>query len=131
MADENGKDLPDQPQRVTANLGGGIEWTSGVTADSQLNTEWTTVLGGLPDLDPKEAIDFYARVSNSLATTRVRGFYGAMDDGAMERADDAVLFLYRDDQQDPARPVLKLVMSRSDMVQFADALSGLVERFRP
>jgi hypothetical protein len=127
MADENGKDLPDQPQRVTANLGGGIEWTSGVTADSQLNTEWTTVLGGLPDLDPKEAIDFYARVSNSLATTRVRGFYGAMD-GSEERADDAVLFLYRDD---PKRPVLKLVMSRSDMVQFADALSGLVERFRP
>ena len=127
MADDNGKERADRPKRVTANLGGGIEWTSGVSADSQVNVEWTTVLGALPDLSPEEAMEFYARVSQALPTTRVHGFYGAMD-GSDERADDVVLFLYRDD---PKRPVLKLAMSRSEMVQFADALSELVERFRP
>jgi len=127
MADENGTERPDRLKRVVANLGGAVEWTSDVRTDSQVNVEWATVLGGLPDLSPEEAIEFYARVSQALPTTRVRGFYGAMD-GSDERADDLVLFLYRDD---PKRPVLKLVMSRSEMLQFADALSGLVERFRP
>jgi hypothetical protein len=127
MADENGTERPDQPKRITASFGGAIEWTSDVRADSQVNVEWATVLGGLPDLSPEEALEFYARVSQALPATRVRGFYGAMD-GSDERADDAVLFLYRDD---PKEPVLKLVMSRSEMVRFADALSQLVERFRP
>lgn len=117
----------DRPVRVSASLSGAIEWTSDLSSDSQLNAEWATVLGGLPDLDPEEAVAFYARASDTLPPTRVRGFYGAMD-GSEERADDVVLFLYRDD---PKRPVVKLVMSRSDMLQFADALSELVERFRP
>jgi hypothetical protein len=63
-------------------------------------------------------MEFYARVSQALPATRVRGFYGATG-GSDERADDAMLFLYRDD---PKRPVIKLVMSRSEMVRFADAL---------
>jgi hypothetical protein len=127
MADENGTERPDRSKPVIANLGGAVEWTSDVSADSRVDVEWATVLGGLPDLSPEEAIEFYARVSQALPATRVSGFYGAMD-GSDERADDVALFLYRDD---PKRPVLRLVMSRSEMVQFADALSELVERFRP
>jgi len=126
MADKNGTEHPDQSVRVTASSGIGVEWTSDVSANSPINVEWATVLGGLPDLSPKEAIEFYDRASQALPATRVSGFYGAMD-GSDERADDVVLFLYRDD---PKRPVVKLVMSRAEMVQFADALSGLVERFR-
>jgi hypothetical protein len=126
MADESGTERPDRATQVTASSGGPVEWTSDVREDSPVNVEWATVLGGLPDLSPEEAMAFYARVSDALPSTRVRGFYGAMD-GSDERADDVVLFLYRDD---PKRPVIKLVMSRSEMVQFADSLSGLVERFR-
>jgi hypothetical protein len=127
MAHENGTERPDRPKQITASLGMAIESTSGMRGDAPVNVEWATVLGGLPDLNPEEAVEFYARAADALPSTRVRGFYGAMD-GSDERAEDVVLFLYRDD---PKRPVVKLVMSRSDMVQFADALSGLVERFRP
>jgi hypothetical protein len=127
MADETGMERTDRAKQVTARLGGSVEWTSDVRNDSPVNAEWATVLGGLPDLSPEEAMAFYARVSDALPPTRVRGFYGAME-GSDERADDVVLFLYRDD---PKRPVVKLVMNRSEMVQFVDALSGLVDRFRP
>lgn len=126
MAEEKGREGPDQPKRVVAGFGGAIEWTSDVRADLRVNVEWATVLGGLPDLSPEEAVEFYARVSKGLPATRIRGFYGAME-GSDERADDVVLFLYRDD---PKCPVVKLVMSRSEMVRFADALNQLVERFR-
>ena len=88
MADEIGTERPDPATQVTASSGGPVEWTSGVREDARVNVEWATVLGGLPDLSPEEAMD-------------------------------------------PKRPVIKLVMSRSEMLQFADSLSGLVERFRP
>jgi hypothetical protein len=127
MVHDNGSERADRAKQVTASLGGAIEWTSDVRSDVPVNAEWATVLGGLPDLKPEEAVEFYARASDALPSTRVRGFYGAID-GSDERADDVVLFLYRDE---PKRPVLKLVMRRADIVQFADALSGLVERFRP
>jgi hypothetical protein len=126
MADETDTQRPDRAKQVSANSPGPVEWTSDVRGDSPANVEWASVLGGLPDLSPEEAIEFYARVSDALPSTRVRGFYGAMD-GSEERADDVVLFLYRDD---PKRPVVKLVMSRSEVVRFADSLGGLVDRFR-
>jgi hypothetical protein len=127
MADETDRERADRAKQVSANSGGPVEWTSDVRADTAANVEWATVLGGLPDLSPAEAIEFYTRVADALPSTRVSGFYGAMD-GSDERADDVVLFLYRDH---PQRPVVKLVMSHSEIVRFADALSGLVERFRP
>jgi hypothetical protein len=127
MADKNGAHRPEEPKRVTANLGGAVEWTAEVSSDTAVETEWATVLGGLPDLSPEQAIAFYARASQTLPATRVRGFYGAIE-GSDELADDVVLFLYRDD---PKEPVLKLVMNRDDIVRFADALNGLIERFRP
>jgi hypothetical protein len=126
MADETETERPGRTKQVSASSGGPVEWTSDVRQDTPANVEWATVLGGLPDLSPEEAIEFYARVADALPSTRVGGFYGAMD-GSDERADDVVLFLYRDD---PKRPVVKLIMSRSEIVRFADALSGLVERFR-
>lgn len=126
MADETETDRPDRGKQVSAHSGGPVEWTSDVRADTPANVEWATVLGGLPDLSPEEAIEFYARVAAALPSTRVSGFYGAMD-GSDERADDVVLFLYRDD---PQRPVVKLIMSRGEIMRFADALSSLVERFR-
>ncbi len=126
MTQQNGPKAPDRSTPVSAGLGGPIEWTSEVRNQSPVQAEWTTVLGALPDLSPEEAVAFYTRASQALPATRVRGFYGAID-GGDEHADDVALFLYR---EDPRRPVLKLVMSRAEIVRFADALNGLVERFR-
>ena len=104
----------------------GADFGAEVRTDSHHDTEWKTVFGGLSDLTPEEAINFYNRVLASLQTTRVRGFYGATD-GSSERPDDVTLLLYRDD---PKTPVLKLVLTRSDILRFADALNDLVARFR-
>jgi hypothetical protein len=85
------------------------------------------VFGGLPDLIPEQAMEFYNQALQSLNPTRVRGFYGLVD-GGPERGDDVALLMYNEDKM---FPVLMLTMSRSDLVAFSDALNDLVEqRFR-
>jgi hypothetical protein len=127
MADKSEPERSGQQKPVAAGSSGAVEWSSNVSSDSPLNVEWTAVLGGLPDLSPEAAVAFYDRASRALPATRIRGFYGACD-GSDERSDDVVLFLYKDD---PQRPVVKLVMTRADILRFAEALGDLVERFRP
>jgi len=87
----------------------------------------TAVLGGLPDLAPDAAREFYEQALASLPPTRARGFYGVID-GGPEHPDDVVLLLYN---QDKMAPVLSLTMSRADLMAFSEALGALVaERFR-
>jgi hypothetical protein len=126
MGTDDKTEVPKGPTRVVSSSPGNAEWGSEVSSDSAVNLEWTTVLGGLPDLTPEEAVNFYNRALASLTATRVRGFYGATD-GSDERADDVTLLLYRDD---PKSPVLRLVMSRPDILRFVEALNDLVARFR-
>ena len=126
MATDDNSETPKGPTKVVSTSPGSVEWGSEVSSDSAVNLEWTTVLGGLPDLTPEQAVDFYNRALASLPATRVRGFYGATD-GSDERADDVTLLLYR---EDPKSPVLRLVMSRTDILRFVEALNDLVARFR-
>ena len=95
-------------------------------SETAVDFEWTTVLGGLPDLTPEEAIGFYTRALASLPTTRVRGFYGATA-GSDEHPDDVTLLLYR---ENPQNPTVKLVMNRADLLRFIEALTDLVARLR-
>jgi hypothetical protein len=125
MGTNNERDVP-RGSAVVSSSPGNMEWGSEVRSDSAVNLEWTTVLGGLPDLTPEEAVDFYTRALASLPITRVRGFYGATY-GSDERADDVTLLLYR---EDPKIPSVKLVMSRTDILRFIEALTELVARFR-
>ena len=126
MATDDKKDVPKPTWTVFSDHTTGGDSGASVSGDSQGNVEWTTVLGGLPDLSPQEAIDFYKRALASLPSTRVRGFYGATE-GSDEHADDVTLLLYRDD---PKNPVLKLIMNRADILQLVEALYDLVARFR-
>jgi hypothetical protein len=126
MATDDKKDVPKPTQTVFSDSAAGGDFGAEVKRDSHVNVEWTTVLGGLPNLTPEEAIKFYNRALASLPNTRVRGFYGATD-GSDERADDVTLLLYCDD---PKNPIVKLVMNRADILQFAEALNDLVDRFR-
>ncbi|HWX41835.1 MAG TPA: hypothetical protein VN345_11860 [Blastocatellia bacterium] len=126
MAADDKKDVPKPTRTVFSDNTASGSFGAEVRGDSHGNVEWKTVFGGLPDLTPEEAINFYNRALASLQTTRVRGFYGATD-GSSERPDDVTLLLYRDD---PKTPVVKLVLTRSDILRFADALNDLVARFR-
>jgi hypothetical protein len=125
MGTDNEKGVP-RGRRVVSSSPGSMEWGSEVRSDSAANLEWTTVLGGLPDLTPEEAVDYYTRALASLPTTRVRGFYGAAY-GSDEHADDVTLLLYR---EDPKIPNVKLVISHADILRFIEALTDLVARFR-
>jgi hypothetical protein len=120
------KEDPKPTRTVFSDSTAGGDFGAEVRTDSHHDMEWKTVFGGLPDLTPEEAINFYNRALSSLPKTRVRGFYGATD-GSDERADDVTLLLYNDD---PKNPVLKLVMTRADILQFVEALNDLVARFR-
>jgi hypothetical protein len=126
MATDDKRDVPKTTWTVFSDNTASGDFGAEVRRDSQGNVEWTTVLGGLPNLTPEEAIKFYDRALASLPKTRVRGFYGATD-GSDERADDVTLLLYHDD---PQNPVLKLIMTRADILQFVEALNDLVARFR-
>ena len=126
MQTEDKEEAQKDPTRiVVSSSSGNIEWSSGVKSDTPVDFEWTTVLGGLPDLKPEEAINFYTQAIRSLPSIRVRGFYGAIE-GSDEHPDDVTLFLYRDN---PETPVLRVVMGRSDILQFVEALNDLVARF--